>query len=709
MHGAIPAGTPTHWPNAPAPSPSTSRGASAAIQTRGSTQRKAAYSPITFTLGTCLLTLALPKLAIAASALPMETAPTLIESQRLPLPLHLEMDLRHEPARPTSDAGAYLSTLPGFSIVRSGGTNSDPVLRGLFGSRLNLRGEGGVMLGGCGSRMDAPSAYITPATFDRVTVIKGPQSVQWGPGGSAGTVLFEREPPVFHTIGTSLHARLTSGSNQRREQTLDGIVGEERGYLRLMDDHSRSGDYRDGGGQRVPSRWSKWNSDATLGWTPDADTRVELSAGRGDGEARLGGRGMDVTRMARGSYSVRLDKHYPDATLERVQAQAFYNQADHVMDNFRLRHLTGAQAVPSATQVGRQTAGARLAATWAFDEFEWITGLDAQRSAHRLRKSSHRRDTQGYVPPHASAWRRDAIEHNVGLFAEGTWYAASDQRLVGGARFDHAWARDLRSTHEQRRHATLPSGFLRYEQDLADIPVTLYAGLGHTQRNPDYWELFSGGRGPRERGSAFTELNPERTTQLDVGARYQGEKAQAWISAYIGRVDDFILFDYTGSSRYSTNVDALTMGAELGGTWWLTPRWQAEASLAHAQGHNRSDRQPLPQMPSLQTRLGLNYHVNESHVGVHWRAASAQHRVAPGKGTVAGRDFSNSAGFGVLSLVGHYRFSDELTMDAGIDNLLNKRYAEHLNQAGNASFGLPANRPLNEPGRTVWSTLTVSF
>ena len=30
--------------------------------------------------------------------------------------------------------------------------------------------------------------------------------------------------------------------------------------------------------------------------------------------------------------------------------------------------------------------------------------------------------------------------------------------------------------------------------DLADSPTTLYAGLGHTQRFPDYWELFSQAR-----------------------------------------------------------------------------------------------------------------------------------------------------------------------------------------------------------------------
>ena len=95
---------------------------------------------------------------------------------------------------PASDGADYLKTIPGFSAIRSGGTNGDPVLRGMFGSRLNILTNGGLMLGACPNRMDAPTSYISPETYDRLTVIKGPQSVQWGPGASAGTILFDREP-----------------------------------------------------------------------------------------------------------------------------------------------------------------------------------------------------------------------------------------------------------------------------------------------------------------------------------------------------------------------------------------------------------------------------------------------------------------------------------------------------------------------------------
>src|SRR5690606_22925534 len=178
---------------------------------------------------------------------------------------------------PASDGADYLKTIPGFCAVRGGGSNSDRVLRGMFGSRLKLLTDGGEMLGACPSRMDAPSSYIAPQHYDQLTVTKAPQTVAWRPGSSAGTVRFGRLPESFDEPGSGLDATLVGGAITRRELQLDGAVGSHDGYLRLSGNRSRSGDYRDGNGERVPSRWYKWNTDLAVGWTPDDDTLLELS------------------------------------------------------------------------------------------------------------------------------------------------------------------------------------------------------------------------------------------------------------------------------------------------------------------------------------------------------------------------------------------------------------------------------------------------
>src|SRR5690554_5887322 len=89
-------------------------------------------------------------------------------------------------------------TAPGFSVIRKGGTDGDPVFRGMAASRLSILLDGEAILGGCGSRMDPPTAYVFPEAYESVTILKGPQSVKHGSGSSAGVVMFERATPEFH-------------------------------------------------------------------------------------------------------------------------------------------------------------------------------------------------------------------------------------------------------------------------------------------------------------------------------------------------------------------------------------------------------------------------------------------------------------------------------------------------------------------------------
>nr|WP_225580618.1 TonB-dependent copper receptor [Pseudomonas sp. PDM16] len=658
----------------------------------------------------------------------VELTPTVVTAvqQSSPLTIHADPKDARQPV-PASDATDYLKTIPGFSAIRSGGSNGDPVLRGMFGSRINLRTNGGLMLGACPYRMDAPSSYISPETFDKLTVIKGPQTVLWGPGASAGTVLFDRDPEHFGELGSRLHASILAGSNGRFDKVLDGAVGGEQGYLRFVGNQAQSDDYEDGDGDTVPSRWKKWNGDLAIGWTPDADTLIEFTAGKGDGEARYAGRGMDGAQFERESLGLRFEKSNIGGVLDKLEAQLYYNYADHIMDNFSLRvpDPTSMMAMPMASQVDRRTVGGRFAGTFLWADVELVAGVDALRSEHRERGSDYDMMSDTYIDADRFPWTKDAVMYNYGAFAEMTWQVAERNRVVGGARLDRASAKDYRQsiggmmmsmpnpTADETRADTLPSGFLRYEHDLANSPTTLYAGLGHVQRFPDYWELFSPSRGPSGEVNAFDGIEPEKTTQLDFGVQYNGDDLQAWASGYVGQVRDYILFDYSGGmmgGSRADNIDARIMGGELGVAYDLTDNWKTDATLAYAWGKNSSDGEALPQMPPLETRLGLSYQRDAWSAGALWRVVAAQNRVDEGKGNVVGQDFGQSSGFGVFSLNGAYRVNANLKLSAGVDNLFDKDYSEHLNLAGDAGFGYPADPvAIDEPGRTLWAKVDLDF
>ena len=88
--------------------------------------------------------------AIASAADEGEDAKTLdrvIVTATPVQPLTFETDpkLPRQPV-PASDGADYLKTIPGFGALRNGGTNGDPVLRGMSGSRLNLLTNDGAIL-----------------------------------------------------------------------------------------------------------------------------------------------------------------------------------------------------------------------------------------------------------------------------------------------------------------------------------------------------------------------------------------------------------------------------------------------------------------------------------------------------------------------------------------------------------------------------------
>lgn len=622
---------------------------------------------------------------------------------------------------PASDGADYLKTIPGFTSIRSGGTNGDPVLRGMFGSRLNILAGGMPTLGACPNRMDAPTSYIAPESYDEVTVVKGPQTVLYGPGASAGTVLFKRVTPRFDTPGMRFDGSVVGGSFGRNDQNVDIAAGTPQLYGRVTANHAHEQDYKDGNGRTVPSQWDKWNADAALGVTPDANTRIELTAGTGDGYARYAGRGMDGVHFRRETFGLSFDKKHIGEVLDRIEARVYYNEADHVMDNFTLRQPDpmSSMPMPMAAEVRRRTFGARTAATLRFgDQFKLIGGVDAQSNLLDSRSG------MGAMNYGDAPWNPQATMWNAGVFGELTWFASNASRVIGGARVDYAGARDKRSTtggmmsgpnptFDEDRSRVLPSGFVRYERDLTSLPLSWYAGIGHAERYPDYWEMFSANRGPAGSINAFSAIQPEKTTQLDIGAQYKSDKLDLWTSAYAGYVSDFILFNYAtgamGETTQATNVNAQIMGGEAGLTWRPLPPVRIETSLAYAWGRNASSGDPLPQIPPLEARVGLEYKRGAWSAGGLWRVVAPQHRYALNEGNVVGKDFGSSAGFGVLSLHAQYDVNASLQLAAGVDNLLDKAYTEHLNLAGNAGFGFSASSPIVEPGRTVWVRMRVKL
>lgn len=636
---------------------------------------------------------------------------------------------------PATDGADYLQSIMGFNSIQSGGTNGDVTFRGMFGSRIKILTDGTENLGACPARMDAPTSYISPESYDRISVIKGPQTVQYANTGSAATVIFERESEkLTQEKPYRGQASVLWGSFGRLDQNVEAAIGDEKKYIRLNANRSESNSYRDGDGNTIPSSWERWNADVALGWTPDENTWLELTGGKADGEAEYAGRGMDGAQFARESLGLRFEKKNVTDVIKKIEAQVNYSYNDHIMDNYSLRtpplvemqHGGHSMLMPNpmAMQVTRRTLNSRLAMTSEWNQWSLMTGVDSQFNKHGGSMFSPT------MPSMNVPFRQDMRFQSYGAFSELTYQLNPQNKIVTGARVDQVTVDDERADSKNKGfntqlEKTLPSAFVRLENQNVEHGLNSYVGLGYVERMPDYWELFSPEHGNAGSSNTFNGVRPEKTLQLDLGFTQQQGAFNSWVSAYAGLIDDYILMNYHdhshmhagghgghGSSDITAgakNVDATIAGAEVGIGYQFTDHIQADVSAMYAWGKNTTDNTPLPQIAPLEGRVNLRYVADKYTLGMLWRVVDQQNRISLHQGNIVGYDLKPSAGFSTVSLNGSYSLNKNVDLSVGIDNVLDKTYTEHLNKAGSSGFGFASEEQFNNTGRNYWMRMSMKF
>lgn len=159
-----------------------------------------------------------------------------------------------------------LAKVPGISQITSGNGISKPVIRGLYGNRIQT-----VLLGlrfDNQQWQDEHGLGLSIIGIDRIEVLKGPSSLLYGTEAMGGVIrIVEENVPEAGTKESDVNATLYS--NTLGLSVGGGIkknTGEKNWRIRFgFDSHA---DYSDGNGKRIlNSRFESYNLKATLGFT----------------------------------------------------------------------------------------------------------------------------------------------------------------------------------------------------------------------------------------------------------------------------------------------------------------------------------------------------------------------------------------------------------------------------------------------------------
>ncbi|HEY2783830.1 MAG TPA: TonB-dependent receptor [Fimbriiglobus sp.] len=293
------------------------------------------------------------------------------------------------------------------------------------------------------------------------------------------------------------------------------------------------------------------------------------------------------------------------------------------------------------------------------------------------------------------------------------------------------------------RQYLLLSAFLSSEFKI-DENVTASASVGHAERPPTLTELYASGPfiGTLQQGTSRLigdpNISPEKLTQFDVGLKGDYGWFQAGVNGFYAFVHDYITYDANKTSTDGsltqvvfTNTDLATLaGFEAYGqanlTGWLT----GFGTVSYVQGIDQThtdvrrpanvqssrrndpatrdfsaDTEPLPQIPPLEGRIGFRLHPESDKP--RWQLEFSARMVAGQNSVATSLGEQPTPGFTTFDVRGFWQASDRLLLTAGVENIGDRLYREHLDPiAGN---NVNINMPFYRPGTNFYFTSQFSY
>lgn len=672
-----------------------------------------AFSPVVYanTLGTVVVT---------DDALPMASDSRSAESFRLTA---------------KQEGGEILRNTLGVDASRMGGHGLDPTIRGQSQTQLNVILDDAYLHGGCPNRMDPPTSFANIESYDSVRVIQGVETLQYGSGGSGGTILFERGIPEMGTHGK---IEVGAGDNAYKSSANAEVSTRgELGYVRAFAINKDGSNYKDGNGNTVRASYSTEHHGVIAGLTPKAGERIEMSAEKiVTHNALFQGSTMDAPYDEMNIMRLKYRSSNGFGFVDGIKADLSYAADEHLMDNYSLRANPNAVNMWRASPTTSNTLSGKLALTSKLSAHTSVDyGLNIQNvNRNATLVNSTRTSTFSYNWPNVSTDR-------IGVFAEALHKLTADSRIKAGIRFDKVTteaadinkvatgtASTLSETAAEMYSKVYGyngdgkinedhwSALARYELDLAK-DLTWFTGMSRTMRTADETErFFANGNSLNANGSFNTanssawvgnpNLNPEKHVQIDTGLSKQTEHFGWRATVFYDAVQDYILRDRltvtNGKITTYRNVNATLYGAQLEGYTGFAWNTQLAGGLSYVSSHNDSDNRNIAQTPPLSGYVALNKQVGDLGMGARFRFQDQQSAID----TLSGLDTQKTPAWSVLDLYGSYRINKTVKVMAGVDNLFDHAYFQHVGRTDSLT-GNTIN--LYEPGRSAWVKLSAKF
>lgn len=638
------------------------------------------------------------------------------------------------------DGAALIAKVPGAALVANGPLSGQVQMRGLFGERILLRINGQHFATGGPNAMDPAMHYAPGALIDRIEIARGISPVRDGPGLGGGVNTVLKQVAFGKGAGMAAQGDLTGQFRSSDDSVaLGGMMGlaSERLRLGVIASWEEGDDTRIPGGRIAGTAYKRAVYGVQGGLRTDA------------GDFSLEYRRQETGRSGNPSFAMDIIYFHTDfvragftgelADAVTLETHAHYSGVAHRMNNYAMRPAPAAAMVRQSDTYA-DTLGADLSLRFGSATRHLRIGADFEQI------------DKGYVTynPNAATVYVHPLDHantdRIGAFAEWrTGLGAVEAEL--GARVDRHGA----TTGVPRYGSGVPAGqitlanaFAAADRDWSgttvDASARLWADLGQftprltlarKTRAPSLVERFawlpteaSGGLADGNIYVGTPDLKPEKAWIAELGLDWASGSAYARPVVYYRRIDGYIqgvAYDATPDTVNSTvetvaqasgdatplrwaNTDAEIWGADIAFGARLAGPLRIDGVASYVRGKRRDMTDNLYRIAPANGRVALTWEMPKWSVSAEAQGVASQHKVA------ASNNEARTAGHVLVHLSGHWLVQEGLRLDAGIENLFDRRYVEHL--AGynrNSGSIIPVGNRLPGAGRSAFVRLRWAY
>lgn len=650
------------------------------------------------------------------------------------------------------DMGEILRSQPNISGIRRGGYAVDPVVRGFRYSQINISLDEGIRIeGGCPNRMDPVLAHIQPGDIQRLEVAYGPYQLKYGPTLGSSIRVTTRKENLFSYRKiqvTSLSGYDAGRNGFRQHLALWGSSGNA--FYRVSGGYMNYGNYTDGNGREWNTGFTKYGYSADAGIRFAKLQQLELSyKGSFSRDVLFPALPMDETADNTNILSAVYTIRNPNQTDDLIKIAAHHSMVYHEMDNSRRPQYSiivppNLGLMQAVARVDARSSGFRITKQKKFNKYTLEGGYDIQhtyKDGNRFVKMIMQMDGQEFISERTVSLWKNARSLNNGLFA-GISTLDNPLQLSATLRTDlnHSNSGDTLFIEKngQIYYDAKPTtqAFWSLSANAA-WQFTEYwklsLGLGRGVRSPDLSELyiqFLATGFDRYDYLGNPELKPEVNYQADFMLEYSDEVLHFFSNIFRSDIRNFIsgLFlppsvarpqsmGAPGVKQFENMKQAIFYGFESGLS--AEPLTGMKVSLnvgytyayfpgiekillenGQAIGTEMLINDPVPEMPALESNFRFSYLFSGWYLepSLEIRAVASQKQVSEAsyEAVTPGYIISN---FGLA-----WQPLKSIRIMAGVNNLFNKAYYDHLNRR---IIGTGGN--FYEPGRSVFVNLKITI